>query len=63
MLQIIPPRISEIKGIDDMFIDKDNKKCHESILKCFHMMQYIRECLKRGDSSETILDIMYECGY
>ena len=62
VMMAIEPEITKIKGFPNGYAG-DEGRCHESLLRSFQMVRYIRECLERGDSQKTILDIMLECGY
>ena len=46
-------RIADIK--DNPTVYKD---VHESIYRSYQILEYVKEMLLRGDSSETILDII-----
>jgi len=36
---------------------------HESVLRSYNVLQYVTELLKRGDSRETILELLEYFGY
>lgn len=44
-----------------LFEDTEKGKSHESVLKSFHIVCKIKEMLARGDSRETILEIIDQC--
>lgn len=52
--------ISEIQKMPSCWKDEKNKY-HESVLKCFHIVELVREMLERGDSNKTILMVIEEC--
>lgn len=39
-------------------IPETRQKIHESILQSFHTLNFVYEMAKRGDSSETIVEII-----
>lgn len=53
--------ISEIKKLPTTFKDAEKGDCHESILRSFQIMKKVEKMLKRGDSNDTILEIIQEC--
>lgn len=54
MLQIIPP---ELERIAKMPTSRDG--AHESCFRSHAIMMYVRKMAERGDSTETIKDVMH----
>jgi cytochrome c-type biogenesis protein CcmH/NrfF len=49
--------IKQIKEIDTCW-DCNGQKYHESLLQAFQLLEKVTEMLRRGDSAETILEII-----
>lgn len=47
----MPTVVEEVKG----------NGAHESVLRAYHILEKVKAMLGRGDSQETILDVIAEC--
>jgi len=52
------PRILEIKKYPTLFDDAKNGSSHESLLRAFHILEYVKELLKIKTPPEVILEII-----
>lgn len=53
--------ISEIKKFSTTLTGETGNKIHESVLRSFQVVKKVEKMLKRGDSNDTILEIIEEC--
>lgn len=53
--------ISEIKKFPVRYIDKTNGETHESMLRSYQVLQKVKQMLSRGDSQDTILEVIELC--
>jgi hypothetical protein len=47
-----------IKQDTTLEIEETGQKIHESILQSFHTLNFVYDMAKRGDSSETIVQVI-----
>lgn len=52
---------SEIRNFPTCYVSNYGGENHESLLRSFQVLQKVKEMLSRGDSSETILEVIEEC--
>ncbi len=48
----------EFRNFPTCFTDKDRGKSHESVLRSFHIVSHVLKMVQRGDSKETILEVV-----
>ncbi len=53
--------IIEISKMPTVITEIQGKGVHESTLKAYQILQKVKEMVKRGDSKETILEIIETC--
>lgn len=53
--------IFEIRAKPTLFKDAQRGMSHESVLKSFQILQHVKGMLKRGDSHQTILEVIEVC--
>lgn len=53
MLTVVQHEIDRIRSMPVVV-----NTVHESVYKYYHILEYIKKMLERGDSNETILDIL-----
>jgi hypothetical protein len=53
--------ISEIKTFPTDYVSVSRGQCHESLLRSYQVLEKVKEMLERGDSRETILELIEEC--
>lgn len=51
-------KIEEIIKMPTTYIDKNGRDCHESLLRSYQLLDKVKEMLKRGDSQDTILEVV-----
>lgn len=50
--------IQEIREFPTLYIDQHHGSCHESLLRSYQTLEKVKEMLNRGDSKETILEVI-----
>jgi hypothetical protein len=50
--------IKEIKDFPTQIRDISNELSHESVLRAYQILEYTKTMLERGDSNETILEVI-----
>lgn len=53
--------IREIKKLPNTFDDRFKGESDESVLRAYQILEKVKEMLGRGDSSQTVLEIIMEC--
>ena len=47
----------DFKEYPTCFVNQKGNKCHESILRHFHIAAHLMRMVERGDSKETIAEV------